>query len=131
MLTAEGLGKFEHELSECNENEFDFVNQVFMGMADVKDCFHRMCLKGDLMRWFCYPSGRARDFGLSGQTWDGLTLPPDQEVWPCAAALPMGWGWSLYLAEACILAVLGRVRELDGSILATDRWEPVVMGQNG
>jgi len=129
LLTSEGLSRIEVE-SEAGlqADEVERRLQVYLGTADVKDCFHRMRIEPPLSQWFCYPVGTAKEFGLTGQVIDGQTLTAESAVWPCAAALPMGWTWSLFFAESANTWRLGRVPRLFGSQLAYDRGPPIVLG---
>eukprot|EP00972_Heterocapsa_arctica_P084514 12449359-Heterocapsa_arctica.AAC.1 len=44
---------------------------VSLGVADVKDCFHRMIMPEEMSKYFCFDAVRACDVGLTGQEVDG------------------------------------------------------------
>lgn len=120
LLSSEGLSRIEvHDPAGV---------EIALAMADVKDCFHRMRLDGEIRRWFCYPPGTAKEFGLVGRVIEGEVLTCHTRLWPCAAALPMGWTWPLALAESANLGLLESVPRLMGSQRAFDRGHPMVFG---
>jgi len=94
LCTAEGFSKIEVEVPSGIDPYSDSGRQwleslgLCMGLADVKDCFHRMIVPPELSDFFCFPPIRARDVGLSGHIISGRALEPDDYVWPCARALP-------------------------------------------
>ena len=75
LVSAEGSARIEVEVddAECPEGssweaEEKWLSalRVTLGVADVRDCFHRLRLPSELSRWFCYPGGTAAEFGLTG-----------------------------------------------------------------
>ena len=56
-----------------------------------------------------------------------VVLGAEDPVWPCAAALPMGWTWSLYFAEAANVYRMSLLPELAASRLLCDRGPPAVL----
>ena len=121
LLTAEGLANIE--LPSDGEEPVS----IFLGAGDIKDCFHRYRLSESISRWFCYPKGTAKEFGLTGSLLGGRQLRDEDLVWPAAAALPMGWSWSGHFAEAAGLEQLRSVPRLSSSALVTDRAGPIVL----
>ena len=83
LTTAEALGRLENESGE----------ELWMAELDVDNCFHRLKIDRDLGEYFCLPPLRAKDLNLSEL--DGLPLREGKLIWPCCAALPMGFSWSL------------------------------------
>ncbi|CAK0905694.1 unnamed protein product [Prorocentrum cordatum] len=73
---------------------------TWLGVSDVKDCFHRLLLDDGpgLQECFGYPSLRAAELGLAHL--EGEPLARDALVHPLARALPMGWAWSLCFAPS-------------------------------
>lgn len=121
LLSSEGLSRIEVRDPAAGA-------EAAVAMADVKDCFHGMRLDGDIRRWFCYPSGTAKEIGVVGQVIDGEVMMGHTQLLPCAAALPMGWTWSLALAESANLGLHESVPRLVGSQRAFDRGHPMVFG---
>eukprot|EP00959_Pyramimonas_sp_CCMP1952_P112824 2358564-Pyramimonas_sp.AAC.1 len=81
----------------------------------------------DLSKYFCYPGGVAKEFGIVGQLVDGVPARADDYLWPCALALPMGWTWSLYFAQVANLGMVERVPAVASSQVATDRGPHIVL----
>ncbi|CAK0898545.1 unnamed protein product, partial [Prorocentrum cordatum] len=104
LLSTEGLGRIE-----CEAEKADAL-PIFLGKADVKDCFHRVLFGSHLSKYFCYPGGMAKDY-----------------LWPCALALPMGWTWSLCFAKVANLGMVERAPAVASSRVATDRGPPIVL----
>ena len=73
-----------------------------VGIADVKDAFHRMLIPGRFRRLFGLPPLPAEVLGLVGQVLDGHLLREGDLVYPVPAALPMGCSWSLYFAQRAV-----------------------------
>ncbi|CAK0791762.1 unnamed protein product, partial [Prorocentrum cordatum] len=121
LLSTEGLGRIE-----CDTEQTGTL-PIFLGKADVKDCFHRMMFGNHLSKYFCYPGGMAKEFGIVGQLVEGVPARADDYLWPCALALPMGWTWSLYFAQVANLGLVERVPAVASSCVATDRGPPIVL----
>ena len=68
-----------------------------LAVADIDNCFHRYRMPVGMSAYFCLqplplkytPAGRGRS----------LTRKALTPVWPPLASLPMGFAWSLYLAQ--------------------------------
>ncbi|CAK0862261.1 unnamed protein product [Prorocentrum cordatum] len=103
LLSTEGLGRIE-----CDTEQTGTL-PIFLGKADVKDCFHRMMFGNHLSKYFCYSGGLAKELGIVGQLVEGVPARADDYLWPCALALPMGWTWSLYFAQVANLGLVERV----------------------
>ncbi|CAK0807139.1 unnamed protein product [Prorocentrum cordatum] len=121
LLSTEGLGRIE-----CDTEQTGTL-PIFPGKADVKDCFHRMMFGNHLSKYFCYPGGLAKEFGIVGQLVEGVPARAGDYLWPCALALPMGWTWSLYFAQVANLGLVERVPAVASSCAATDRGPPIVL----
>ena len=63
---------------------------AWLGVGDVKDCFHRLLLEGGpgLQEFFGHPSLRAGELGLTRL--GGSAVAPDAPACPLARALPTG-----------------------------------------
>ena len=70
---------------------------VGLGVADVADCFHRIRLPESMIGYVCWPSVPAGKLGI--QESEGAKLDPKDPVWMAHLMLPMGFSWSLYLAQ--------------------------------
>ncbi|CAK0879112.1 unnamed protein product [Prorocentrum cordatum] len=106
LLSSEGFGRIEIELppgvlpSSVEGQRLLGAFAVYVATTDVKDCFYRMRVREGLGRYFCLPA-------VPKYVFDGLQVagvpaetPPDAPVRPYLAVLPMGFTWSLYLAQA-------------------------------
>ena len=63
---------------------------------------------------FCLPGGYASEFGVSEI--DGVPCKADDWIWPACACLPMGFAWSVFLAQDVALTqvlLIGRFDESD------------------
>ncbi|CAK0789045.1 unnamed protein product [Prorocentrum cordatum] len=89
-LPEEGLSNYE-DLRVALE-----AQQVYIGMADMKDCFHRVRIDAALSRSFCLPPVKAGAFGVSEV--EGAEVQASTAIYPCWQGLPMGFSWSLYFA---------------------------------
>jgi hypothetical protein len=67
---------------------------LFVGKVDLDNFYHRIRLPDWLVPYFAMPSVRAGDVGLEDE------FGADTRVWPCCAALPMGFSHSVFLAQA-------------------------------
>eukprot|EP00974_Lingulodinium_polyedra_P005497 518801-Lingulodinium_polyedra.AAC.1 len=54
-------------------------------------------------------------------------LAPGAEVYPCLAAFPMGFTWSLWTAQRCGERQLDVVPGTCGALRATDFSEPIIL----
>ena len=69
-----------------------------LAVADIDDCFHRYRMPVEMGAYFCLqplppkypPAGRGRSLTRK----EALTT-----IWPALASLPMGFAWSVYLAQ--------------------------------
>ncbi|CAK0882062.1 unnamed protein product, partial [Prorocentrum cordatum] len=106
LLSSEGFGRIEIELplgvlpSSVEGQRLLGAFTVYVATTDVKDCFYRMHVREDFGRYFCLPA-------VPKHVLDGIQVagvpgdaPPDALVRPYLAVLPMGFAWSLYLAQA-------------------------------
>ena len=97
LCTAEGFSRIELELpagvDPNSEEGIKMVNDtvIHVGLADVKDFFHRMRAPAWLRPFFCLPAVPAHVVGLSGQEVDGRRLSHSDEVHPCCGSLCMGF----------------------------------------
>ncbi len=78
---------------ECNPDE-----EFHISLVDIKDCFHRLRLTDEMSDSFALPGGFARDFGV--QELNGQPIDPDTWIYPACACVPMGFSWSVFLAQS-------------------------------
>lgn len=71
--------------------------EVWIGSSDVADCFWRLRIEEEPSAFFGLPGLPAKCFGVkaiaSGE------VSSDTIVYPCLAALPMGFSWSVFFAQ--------------------------------
>ena len=126
LLTSEGLGDIEMiELQDLPGESETFILTV--ATADIDNCFHRLIMPGWMSVYFAYPGVTGKESGRLGLSVEGSPVGHDDWVFPCARALPMGFTWSLHLAQKanerqCLLEPL-----LSDSILFNDRNRPMLV----
>ncbi len=129
LMTAEGFGRFElslqHEL--FGDSQVHSAFEVFLGLSDVRDCFHRMRVPHWMARYFCWKPVPAKVVGMTGKSVDGKVLGPLDPIYPCAGSLCQGFSWALYFAQMANQNIAGRVPSLRNSSLVHDRGPPVVL----
>jgi hypothetical protein len=82
LRTAEGLSRIEIELPEGARPRSDLAYQllkdtlVFLGLVDVRDCFHRLRAPLQLAEYCALPPLAAKAVGLAGVTVRGRVLGP-------------------------------------------------------
>ena len=80
LLSSEGFAACEVDLGDTagmDEDEVErllSLTQVFVGEADVKDCFHRMRVPLWMSRYFALPGVTAKCLGLVGSELGGRIL---------------------------------------------------------
>lgn len=80
--------------------EVDLPNDatLFLGGADIQDCFYGVHIPTEMMEFFCFEfdiSGADASWVSGGQ----YTGADDTMVSPCVNVLPMGFSWSFYLVQ--------------------------------
>ena len=129
LVTSEGLSRIEVENENGDDSDLMAALRVFLGSADVADCFHRMRLKGKIRRYFCWPPILAGSVGISFA--DGKRVEADEWIWPMSNCLPMGWTWSLHFAQLANATRMALLPCLDRSLALTDRGAPLVLRADG
>ena len=95
LLSSEGFARIEVEVEEGltlgSEAWQEALSgfRVALGMADVKDCFHRYRQPPWLSEYFALPPLRASELGLTGGWLGGKALGTDTPVYPCPGSLHM------------------------------------------
>ena len=91
---------------------------VYLGMADVDSCVHRIRIDEDLGQYFCVPTFfTAKELGTEGMTRDGLSLQKGNAVRACCASLPTAFGWSFYFAQRINEQRMSESKALADSVL--------------
>lgn len=86
--------------------------RLYVAKCDISNYYHQILLPEWLRPFFALPSVRRRDLGLPGD--------PEERVWPCCRTMPMGWSWSVFLAQQAHLHILSSSPEFPASA-AIDR----------
>eukprot|EP00959_Pyramimonas_sp_CCMP1952_P342834 7182329-Pyramimonas_sp.AAC.1 len=86
-----------------------------LGLADVKDAFHRFRRPPGLASYFGLGVATAGELKAVGDTVGGKILGIDDCIDICWASLPRGFSWSLYLCQQAGEHRLGGVPGLRGS----------------
>ena len=73
------------------------VDRIYFSGGDIADCFYHMDVPDGLADWFSLPRIRARH--LPAGALARARFRPDDWLVPCLRVLPMGWSWSLHLAQ--------------------------------
>lgn len=129
LMTGEGLGKVEVVFDDTFWADISSESawKIFVGLSDVRDCFHRMRVPGWLARFFAWEAVPAKLVGLDGATLDGTTLKSTDAVWPCAGSLCQGFSWSLFFAQRANEHLAGLIDPLADARLSNDQGGPVVL----
>ena len=72
--------------------EVDHADTLYTSTVDVRDCFYRIRVPDWFAEYFALPPIDAADISSTRGRFAG-------RVFPCIAALPMGFTWSLYIAQ--------------------------------
>lgn len=89
LMTAEGFGRFELSLDGdlLGDDQVQSAFEVFLGLSDVRDCFHRMRVPHWMARYFCWKPVPAKVVGMTGHCVDGRVLGPLDPIYPCPGSL--------------------------------------------
>ena len=128
-MTSESFDRFEVLFEDGIFADPDSVARMvaFLGLSDVKDCFHRLRVPMWLARYFAWEPVPAKVVGLEGTTVDGVLVGPLDPVWPCAGSLCQGFSWSLYFAQRANEHVSRSCPVLRDARLLHDRGDPLVL----
>ena len=129
LMTGEGLGKIEVVFEDAVWATQEMIESVstYVGLSDVRDCFHRMRVPGWMSRFFAWEAVPAHVVGLTGQSIDGKELGHNDAVFPCAGSLCQGFSWSLYFAQRANEFLCKSITPLSEAKLSNDRGGPIVM----
>ena len=136
LCSSESLGGIEVELPEEAILDPALGRQMleeyslYLGVADIKDCFHRLRMPEWMSPYFCLDPIRARDVGLGGTELDGKTLAAEDVVYPCASSFPMGFSWSLFFAQGAGEKACQTAAEVQGKEPRRDCRGPAVFKAN-
>ena len=97
--------------------EVDGTRDVHFAGGDIADCFYRLGVPPGMENYFSLP-------GIAGahipEVAKQLRVAQHVRLVPCLRVLPMGWSWSLYIAQCvheCRIARLG----IDRSLFVMDK----------
>lgn len=135
LMTGEAFGRFELEFDENTVVDDVVLSSldIFSGLSDVKDCFHRLRVPMWLSRYFCWYPVPAKLVGLDGCELEGRVLGALDAVYPCYASLCQGFTWSLFFAQRVNEHQCNCCDPLADARLSNDKSGPVVfhIGQDG
>jgi hypothetical protein len=70
----------------------DLAADLFVAKVDISNFYHQLALPLWMHEYFALPAVSARDLDLQGFG--------DAHVFPCCTTLPMGFSWSVFLAQS-------------------------------
>ena len=93
-MTSEGLSRVEVALENGDEDpgELSRLAGLHLGLADVKDAFHRFKVSKLYSSFFALPEVDGQEVGA----------PLVGRVCPCFSSLPVGHTWSLFFCQKAI-----------------------------
>ena len=120
LLSSKGFSRWEVPPENAEEVH------VERAVADIDNCFHRYRMIVEMSAYFCLqplplkctPAGRCRSLTRK----EAFT-----PVWPALASLPMGFAWSLYLAQRAAETLVHSTPLCPPVALVHDRSRPVVL----
>ncbi|CAK0823925.1 unnamed protein product, partial [Prorocentrum cordatum] len=130
LLSSEGLARVEVHMPDAGFSSYEGLRAaleaqlVYIGMADVKDCFHRMRIDSALSQYFCLPPVKAGAFGVTEV--EGTKVQTSAAIYPCWQVLPMGFSRSLYFAQRANEEVSRRSSALLRGPSLSDHGPPLV-----
>ncbi|CAE7907067.1 unnamed protein product, partial [Symbiodinium necroappetens] len=131
LMTAESFGRFEVEFDEEIFASPEMISKLtaFIGLNDVKDCFHRLRVPLWLARYFAWEAVPAKTVGLENTYVDGKFVGPG--YYTIAASLWF-YMWDRYLSaislsvDLCMLwpSIMEELRAFKGILfmLVQDWW---------
>lgn len=132
LCTAEGFSRIEVSVPEgASPGSPEFVEALegmglHFGLSDVRDCFHRLRCPEWLSEYFCLRPVPAHWVKMEGRMVSGKKLDRGDLIYPMAGSFPMGFSWSLFVAQRVNELQIAKVPSLANSRLMSDRGEPVV-----
>ena len=129
LMTSESFGRFEVCFEDNVFTSPEAISEVvtFLGLSDVKDCFHRLRVPLWLARYFAWEAVPAKVVGLENSYVDGVCVKPLDAVYPCAGSLCQGFSWSLFFAQRANEHLCRSVPLLAQARLLHDRGQPLVI----
>ena len=136
LCTSETFSKFEIELRDDIDPDSPEADvcynsiQIYANICDVDNCFHRMRMPYLLSRYFAFDVlFRVEELGLVGELVGDGTLGrflAGDLVVVASASLPMGFSWSLYIAQSINETIIQRAPGVCPSNLVNDESSAVV-----
>jgi hypothetical protein len=104
LCSAETLASIEVVLDADCQTFGDVActdhGDLFLGVSDVENAFHRIGIPDWLSEYFVIDvTFYAFELGLAGTTLGDRVVDPSDEVAIACTALPMGFGWAVYLCQ--------------------------------
>ena len=116
LITSEGLSRIE----QYGEGDDDY--RFTMGLGDVNNCFHRLKMPPGMHRCFALEPINSKYTPLKNELQTGTP------VYPCLSSFPMGFSWSLWVAQRCGETLLSQVPGLGKPSIASDYSAPMIIG---
>lgn len=91
---------------------------MFVGVADVKDAFHRLVMPPELSPHFCFEAVGVDALVFIPDSVEGGQARAGSVVFPCARELPMGFTWSLFFCQSVGRHMMSRAAELGERVAA-------------
>ncbi|CAE7317147.1 unnamed protein product [Symbiodinium sp. CCMP2592] len=129
LMSSESFGRIEVVFENGVFADPDEIDRLvtYLGLSDVKDCFHRMRVPLWLARYFAWEPVPANVVNLENSYVDGKFVGPLDPVWPCAGSLCQGFSWSLYFAQRANERVSHSCSLLSEARLLHDRGPPLIL----
>ena len=129
LMTAESFGRLKVEFDGEVFADPGVISKLtaFIGLSDVKDCFHRLRVPLWVARYSAWEAVPAKTVGLENTYVDGKFVGPLDPVFPCAGSLCQGFSWSLYLAQKANEYLTKSTPLLAQARLLHDRSDPLVL----
>jgi hypothetical protein len=94
----------------------DQAAQLFIAKVDISNFYHNLRLPDWLHDYFALPAVDPKELGLP-------SMSQHDSIFPCCSTLPMGWSWSVFLAQSAhenFLTARTRLRSADMLTHAND-----------
>ena len=135
LATVEAFSNAEveppEEYSQDAEGARQFLKDegLYVGTADVMDCFHRLRIPLWLAELYCLRPVPAWQLGLQGKIISGAVVERDTVVYPCPATLPMGCSWSVAFCQDIGEKQAAKVRGLKEARRISDRGDRLLLAR--
>ena len=137
LCSSEALSRIEIFLSKdpamMTSSDAAWIKQllVYVGVADVDNCFHRLRAPKCLAEFFCLDDVAGEDVGMVGTMLDGEAVLPGERLSPMWLSLAMGFSWSLYFAQMIGEHGVDRLGSLHTGLRIQDVGAPLIFRPEG